>query len=117
MKVLKSLEKKGLIQRKERVENGVKFIDYYTDYGDATKFTGYEHSSQGTCEHSSHHNSRDIDIHKAIHKEDISSPLKKITAEAATIDPLPGPLTDEMREFIEDSYRNYPSVRYQMDKR
>lgn len=47
----------------------------------------------------------------------ISSPLKKIAAEAATMNPLPGPLPEEMREFIEDSYRNYPSVRYQMDKR
>jgi hypothetical protein len=32
MNVLKSLEDKGYIERKERFDNGVKFVDYYTPY-------------------------------------------------------------------------------------
>lgn len=47
MNVLKSLEQKWYIERKERIDNGVKFVDYYTPY---VKIT------QGGCVNFAHHN-------------------------------------------------------------
>lgn len=46
-RILSKLEEMWLVQKKERYINWVKFMDYYTNYGDATKVTGDDASVTG----------------------------------------------------------------------
>jgi hypothetical protein len=44
-------------------------------------------------------------------------PIKQKTHIAVVKEtPLPGPLPDEVQEFLKDSYEKYPSTKYQIDK-
>lgn len=120
-RILSKLEERWLIQRKERYVNGVRFVDYYTDYGDATKVTGDDASVTGDdvdvigemTPVSPNNNSIDNNSNNSI-----SSPWKKLIDPKEKLAPqdedisMPGPVA----EFLQDSYKNFPSVRYQIDK-
>ena len=132
-KVLKKLEEKGLIYRKEKVVNNVKFIDYYTEFsGDEESSGGWEEiyensaqSSENTAQSSqgprtkfpsynSIYNSNiNIDIYRA--QEKISYIELDNTHMIPTTQPLDS-LPPELVVFLRDSYQNYPSTRYQIDK-
>jgi DNA-binding MarR family transcriptional regulator len=63
--ILKSLEKKWFIFRKERIVNWVKFVDYYTDYD--SNCIGDAKNASDRCKNSTSYN-RDIDSNKDIDK-------------------------------------------------
>lgn len=124
-RILNKLEKKGLIQRKERYINWVRFIDYYTDYGDATKVTGDDASvigddimSSGEMTPVSSNNNRVYNNSISI-SNDIDNisypPLEKTSITTEQTQPL-GPLPEPVGEFLKDSYNKYPSTKYQIDK-
>lgn len=63
--ILKSLEKKWLIFRKERIVNWVKFVDYYTDYN--SNCIGDAKNTSDQCKNNTSYK-RDIDSNKDIDK-------------------------------------------------
>lgn len=99
MNVLKSLENKWYIERKERTINGVKFVDYYTPYA---KF------AQGGDVNFAHHNDS---IDNDNNKQKISNPKQKdnITlTKTSELDIIKN--SDDVRElFTDDEIQQYKS--------
>lgn len=98
MNVLKSLEDKGYIERKERFDNGVKFVDYYTPYANF---------AQGGCANFAHHNdsidkdSIEGDWNQSPKQENNSKPAK-----TTALDKIKN--SDDIRElFNEDEIQQY----------
>lgn len=98
MRVLKSLEEKWYIERKERTENGVKFVDYYTPY---VKIT------QGGYVKITHHNdsidndSIEGDWNQSPKQENNSKPAK-----TTALDKIKN--SDDIRDlFNEDEVQQY----------
>lgn len=116
MKNLKKLENKWLIFRKEKKINGVKFVDYYT--------TGCPKIGQDLWWNRTSYNSTYNSISISNDIDNISTPQEKILipvkqkTHIAVVEetPLPGPLPEEVQEFLKDSYEKYPSTKYQIDK-
>lgn len=120
--ILKSLEKKWLIFRKERVVNGVKFVDYYTD--NDSKCIGDAKNTSDRCKKDTSYN-RDIDSNNKkdiIYKEDNISIAPKVQNKGSLLNMDPselstlGPVPSEAQVFLRDSYEKYPSIKYQIDK-
>ena len=124
--VLKSLEEKWLIWRKERIVNWVKFVDYYTDYD--SNCIGDAKNASDQCKNDISYN-RDIYSNITYNKEDINTidsnislvPEKENKGSLLKKDPSTdlstlGPVPSEAKEFLSDSYNKYPSIRYQIDK-
>ena len=132
-KVLKKLEEGGLIYRKEKVINNVKFIDYYTEFsGEEKSSRGWEEIDENTAQSSqdprtkfpSYNSTYNSNISISNDIDNISYPpeknlipIKQKTHIAVVEEtPLPGPLPEEVETFLKDSYEKYPSTRYQIDK-
>jgi hypothetical protein len=98
MNVLKSLEEKWYIERKERTENGVKFVDYYTPYAKI---------AQGGYAKIAHHNdsidndSMEGDWNQSPKQENNSKPAK-----TTALDKIKN--SDDIRDlFNEDEVQQY----------
>lgn len=68
-RVLKKLEANWLIERKERVDNGVKFVDYYTPSD--TSVTTSDKMSVGGSDKMSHHNNSSFDNNSSFNNTSI----------------------------------------------
>lgn len=119
-RILSKLEEIWLIQKKERYINGVRFVDYYTNYGDATRITGDDASvigddimSSGEMTPVSSNNNRVDNNSKNIYSpwKNLMDPKENLAPQDEDIS-MPGPVA----EFLQDSYKNFPSTKYQIDK-
>ena len=132
-KVLKKLEERGLIYRKEKVVNNVKFIDYYTEFsGDEESSGGWEEICENTAQSSeiSAQSSQDpgtkFPSYNSIYNNNISIDIYRDPSKISYIEldnthmiPTTQPLDSlpsELVVFLRDSYQNYPSTKYQIDK-
>ena len=116
MKNLKKLENKWLIFRKEKKINGVKFVDYYTTGCPKIGQDPWWNRTSYNSTYNSISISNDID-NISTPQEKILIPVKQKTHIAVVKEtPLPGPLPEEVQEFLKDSYEKYPSTKYQIDK-
>lgn len=109
MRNLKKLEENNLISRKERIVNGVKFVDYSTA-------TGCPEMRQDRWQNATSYNRDNNSISISNDIDNISYHLKeKSTLGSQQTQPL-GPLPEPVENFLKDSYEKYPSTKYQIDK-
>ena len=118
MRNLKKLEEKGLIERKERKINWVKFIDYYTNATGCDKMRHWN-VENATSYNSNINSNNKEDINN---KEDNISIVPEVQNKGSLLNNDPsdlstlGPVPSEAQEFLRDSYEKYPSIKYQIDK-
>ena len=117
MRNLRRLEDLWLISRKERVVNGVKFVDYYA--------TGCVKMRQGPSQNETSYNrdiesnisiSNDIDNTSSPQEKNLVPIKQKTNIAAVEENPLPGPLPEPVESFLQDSYDRFPSIKYQVNK-
>lgn len=93
MNVLKTLEEKWYIERRERVDNGVKFVDYYTPYAKI---------AQGGYAKIAHHNNSSFDNNSSFNNTSIIDSRAENLQPLDTLSPVreqtPTPLTPRPRK-------------------